>query len=252
MTEQYTPGHTTNAVDFMSKRTLESHGAFFIPDLRDGMSVLDCGFGPGTITCDIAEHIPGGRVVGIDTDESQVGVAAQNAETRGLENVEFRRASVYELPFPDGSFDAVFSHAVLEHLEEPATAITEFHRVLKPEGSLGVCSPDWGGFLIAPPSAQLTAAIDEYKNLQIANGGDVYVGRKLSRLLDDTGFEDTAMHARYEVYESLELIGEYLAIQLEDAGETAHASTLRRWTAGPNGMFAQAWVWCTARKSASA
>ena len=142
--------------------------------------------------------------------------------------------------------------ALHQQLALPQDRVTEFHRVLKPEGSLGVCSPDWGGFLIAPPSAQLTAAIDEYKNLQIANGGDVYVGRKLSRLLDDTGFEDTAMHARYEVYESLELIGEYLAIQLEDAGETAHASTLRRWTAGPNGMFAQAWVWCTARKSASA
>ena len=246
--ERYTPGHTSNAVDFMAKRSLKSHGSFFIPHLKDGMKVLDCGCGPGIITCDIADRIPNGRIVGIDVDESQVALANQNAEARSIRNVEFRLASVYDLPFPSGSFDAVFSHAVLEHLRDPIKAVEEFHRLLRPGGVLGVCSPDWGGFLFAPPSNQLAAAVDAYKDLQISNGGDVYIGRKFSRLLERIGFEDIAMQARYEVYESLEFIGEYLALQLEDSGESIHASTLREWSASSSGMFAQAWVSCIGRK----
>ena len=116
MQDRYTPGHTSNAVDFMSRRTLESHGAFFIPLLADGMSVLDCGSGPGTITCDIAERIPLGRVVGVDSDKSQVRLATGIARSRNLHNVEFRLASAYELPFQTESFDAVFSHALLGNL----------------------------------------------------------------------------------------------------------------------------------------
>lgn len=251
MQERYTPGHTSNAVDFMSRRTLQSHGAFFNPLLTDGISVLDCGSGPGTITCDIAKRIPNGRVVGVDNDATQVSLAAETARTRGLQNVEFRRASAYDLPFPEESFDAVFSHALFEHLGDPDRAISEFRRVLRPGGYVGLCSPDWGGFLLAPASAELSAAIDRYERLSIDNGGDPYVGRKLALLLEKGGFEAIAMQARYEVYESQLFIGEYLALQLDNAGETRHATTLLEWAGSPNGMFAQAWVSCTGRKPLS-
>ncbi len=251
MRERYTPGHTPNAVDFMSKRTLQSHGAFFIPLLTDGIAVLDCGSGPGTITRDIAQRIPRGRVIGVDSDSTQVGLAAETACARGLQNVEFRRASAYDLPFPKESFDAVFSHALFEHLGDPDRAISEFRRVLRPGGNVGLCSPDWGGFLLAPPSAELSAAIARYERLSIDNGGDPYVGRKLAHLLEKAGFEDVAMQARYEVYESRLFIGEYLALQLDNAGETRHATTLRNWAGSPNGMFAQAWVSCTGRRPMS-
>ena len=251
MQERYTPGHTPNAVDFMSRRTLQSHGAFFISLLTDGISVLDCGSGPGTITCDIAQRIPRGQVVGVDNDATQVSLAAETAFARGLHNVEFRQAGAYDLPFPDESFDAVFSHALFEHLGDPDRAITGFRRVLRPGGYVRLCSPDWGGFLLAPASAELSAAIDRYERLSIDNGGDPYVGRKLALLLEKAGFEDIAMQARYEVYESRLFIGEYLALQLDNAGEARHATTLRNWAGAPNGMFAQAWVSCTGRKPLS-
>ena len=251
MRERYTPGHTPNAVDFMSRRTLDSHGAFFIPLLTDGISVLDCGSGPGTITCDIAKRTPNGQVVGVDSDATQVSLAAETSRTRDLKNVEFRSASAYDLPFPDKSFDAVFSHALFEHLGDPGRAIAEFRRVLRPGGNVGLCSPDWGGFLLAPPSTELSAAIARYERLSIDNGGDPYVGRKLALLLEKGGFEAIAMQARFEVYESRSFIGEYLALQLDNAGATRHAATLLEWAGAPNGMFAQAWVSCTGRKPLS-
>ena len=126
MTEGYTPSHSKNAVDFMSKRTLESHGEFLIPHLRDGMTVLDVGCGPGTITCGIAESIVGGQVVGLDVDESQVRLAAEAAASRGTRNLEFRAGSAYDLPVPAESFELVFAHALLEHLKDSAVAIVDF------------------------------------------------------------------------------------------------------------------------------
>ncbi len=56
------------------------------------------------------------------------------------------------------------------------------------------------------------------------------------------------MAARYECYPSLAFIGEYLALQLERAGDGLSARTLRAWSRADDGMFAQCWVSCTARK----
>ena len=78
----------------------------------------------------------------------------------------FEIGSVYELPFPDGSFEVVFAHAIFEHLREPLSALTEFHRVLVSGGLVALCSPDWGGFLVSPATSQLDAALAYYQTLQ--------------------------------------------------------------------------------------
>src|SRR5437867_1715664 len=143
MGETYTLGYSDTALDFVSRRTLESHGAFFIPYLHPGMRVLDCGCRPGSITFGIAARVGHGSVIGVDMDESQVRLATANAAARAATNVSFRAASAYGLPFADSSFDAVFSHALLEHLSQPVKAMREFQRVLRPGGVTGVCAPDW-------------------------------------------------------------------------------------------------------------
>ena len=56
------------------------------------------------------------------------------------------------------------------------------------------------------------------------------------------------MSARYECYPTLGFIGEYLALQLEGAGDMASARTFREWARSNGGMFAQAWVSAVARK----
>jgi ubiquinone/menaquinone biosynthesis C-methylase UbiE len=246
--ESYTPGHSANATDFMAKRSLESHGSFFSPYLRSGLRVLDCGCGPGSITQGIAQRVSPAEVVGVDFGESQVARAKKDAAEHGIENVRFIVASCYNLPFKDASFDSVFSHALLEHLSEPKRALAEFHRVLRPDGHVGVCSPDWGGFVLAPHSSALTAAIDTYVALQSKNGGDVRVGRKLGVYLSESGFSSIQMNARYECYQSLAFIGEYLARQLEQAGCDGEAEALKVWSRSDGGMFAQAWISAVAKK----
>lgn len=249
-TERYTPGHSHNATDFMAQRTLQSHGRFFLPWLTPGCRVLDCGCGPGSITLGIAERVAPATVVGVDGGASQVERAAADAAAAGISNAQFQAADCRELPFLDASFDRVFSHALLEHLARPEQVIAELRRVLQPGGVIGVCSPDWGGFLLAPPSLELTQAVDAYKALQGANGGDVHVGRKLGQYLEGAGFAELQMSARYECYPSLTFIGEYLALQLDEAGDSGSAESFRAWSRKEGGLFAQCWVSCTAHKVA--
>ena len=89
MKEKYTPGHTKSSVGFMSQRSIETHGNFLLPFLIDGLSVLDCGCGPGSLTCDIAERTPNGKALGIDLEESQIKAAKDDANLRGIKNATF-------------------------------------------------------------------------------------------------------------------------------------------------------------------
>ncbi len=245
---EYTPGHSRNASDFMLTRTLASHGQFFSEFLAPGLTCLDCGCGPGSITQGIAERVNPGRVIGIDFGASQIARASEAASVLGLTNVSFQTADCHALPFDSASFDRVFSHALFEHLSEPVRAAKELHRVLRNDGMVGVCSPDWGGFIVAPPSLEINDAMESYRNLQRRNGGDVEAGRKLGAHLTAAGFEVLRMSARYECYESLEFIGEYLALQLDRSGAKEAAKAFRAWAGVPGGMFAQAWVSVVARK----
>jgi ubiquinone/menaquinone biosynthesis C-methylase UbiE len=259
--EVYTPGYTANASNFMAKRRADTHAAFFLPHLHSGDRVLDCGCGPGTITAGLADAVKPGQVTGIDLAESQIALANAYSAEHGIHNVEFATGSIYNLQFEANTFDAVFAHAVFEHLATPVKALQEVHRVLKADGMLGLCSPDWGGFLIAPIDPAVEAAISFYKILQEQNGGNVYVGRQLAVYAQEAGFVDRHLSAYYECYENPATIAEYLALRLEqttDEVALSHlpdgftvselADALRTWSKGPDCLFAQSWVTLTARK----
>lgn len=226
--------------------------------------MIDCGCGPGTITLGLASLVMPGTVTGVDTESSQVSTASENASLQKITNIKFLVGNVYELPCAKNSFDAAFSHAMLEHLQEPLKALRELFRVLKPGGILGVRSPDWGGFLVAPSNPELDEAISYYKRLQQHNGGDPYVGRKLKSLLRQSGFIEIKTSASYECYQNPTLIAEYLAMRIEGSETTDKAvekgwtnpeaieimsKALRDWSNHPDALFAQAWCEAIGRKA---
>lgn len=153
--EQYTMGYGPAATGIMAMRTAQTHAAFFLPKLKPGMSVLDCGCGPGTITIGFAEVVAPGQVVGTEIEESQVALARENASQRNIANARFEVADIYALPFESASFDAVFVSAVLSNLREPVRGLREAHRVLKPGGVIGIKEFDHGGDIFYPLEAAL-------------------------------------------------------------------------------------------------
>jgi SAM-dependent methyltransferase len=213
------------------------------------MSLLDCGCGPGTITVGLAEAVAPGEVRGVDVFDDQFALGRKRAIERGLD-ICFHRASVYQLPFEDGRFDAVFAHALLEHLRDPVGALREMARVLRPRGLMGVCSPDWGGFIVSPHSPPLDEALADYVALKRVNGGDPLAGRHLGEWILAAGMSDLRLGASYEVYEDPALIANFLAEQLDATGRSTAAHTMRSWTSEPAAMFAQAWVFALGRSPA--
>lgn len=73
-------------------------------------------------------------------------------------------------------------------------------------------------------------------------------GHKLGLYMKRTDFDDIRMQARYENYTPLNVIGDFLAVNHEEAGDTASTAAWRAWAREPNGMFAQAWVSCVGKK----
>jgi ubiquinone/menaquinone biosynthesis C-methylase UbiE len=209
--DKYELGYSQPVLNFLGSRTAESHAAFFLPRLQAGWRLLDAGCGPGTITLGLARAVQPEQVVGIDVEDGQFATSREQAEGERLP-IEFRKASVYELPFPDGSFDAVFSHALFTHLGDPGVALRELRRVLRPGGLIGVRASDMGGILVDAESEAPARALSAYLAKPREDTKDPYVGRKLGRLLRHAGFTVLSQTASYEVItEAVRKIGPALA-----------------------------------------
>jgi SAM-dependent methyltransferase len=243
--EYYTPGHTTNAFSFMAARGLESHGFFLLPLLQSGLDVLDAGCGPATISADIADAVFPGKVTALDVSTSELDHGRRLAEGREIVNLEFKAGSAYEIPFPDGSFNVVFSLDVIEHLSKPLAALREFHRVTRPGGFVALSSPDWDSLEISPLPMAVGRAINAYRDLEERNGGNSRAGFHLSKWLIEAGFAPLSHGDWTEEYEEPNEIAEYLALQLENAGLFHHATALRNWACSPGARFRQSWKYAT-------
>jgi SAM-dependent methyltransferase len=107
-------------------------------ELRDGLSVLDCGCGMGFYLLALS-RLRRLDLVGIDTDPIRLEQARRAAPAARLE-----RADVARLPFDDRCFDRVLMTEVLEHVDDDLGALREVRRVLRPGGILAVSVPNAG------------------------------------------------------------------------------------------------------------
>src|SRR5512138_989594 len=153
--EEYLHGYSPEHRAFLSSRTAIREAAFFLPFLKPGMRLLDCGCGMGALTTSLSEWLAPGEVIGIDREPSQLEAARAWAAEKGVSNVRFEIGNIYEIPYPDSSFDAAFAFTVLEHVREPLRAMREMRRILKPGGVVGIQDPDYGAQLQTPSTPGL-------------------------------------------------------------------------------------------------
>lgn len=165
--------------------------AFLTPQLRTGMQLIDCGCGPGSISVDLARTVAPGGVIGIDLREDAVAHGRALARERGIPNVVFQAASVYRLPYADGSFDAAFACAVLQHLAAPLAALKEIRRVLKPGGVIGIADGS-STITFRYPTNPLLELWDKLRGLEREfNTGRPPEALQLRALLREAGFART-------------------------------------------------------------
>lgn len=105
--------------------------------LEPGMMVLEVGPGSGTYTIGAARRVGDqGKIVTVDIEAKMIERVRRKAQEEGVTNIEARVVDVYELPFDDKGFDAVYMIAVIGEIPDLDRAMGEFHRVLKPDGKL--------------------------------------------------------------------------------------------------------------------
>ena len=168
-------------------------------ELRDGAEILDIGAGTGGITRRVASQVPHCRVLGVEPSPELVNAARERAI--GIDNLTFAVGDAYALSFDESKFDAVIFHTVLCHVSEPARALAEAFRVLRPGGQLVVCDADF---------AKLSMALDDADPVQACAVGfyrrfvtDPWFAGKLRGLARAAGYEIE----RFDVDNRLDLDG---------------------------------------------
>ncbi len=188
--ERYSHGHHESVLRSHRWRTAENSAAFLLAHLAPDATILDLGCGPGTITVDLAERVPGGRVLGVDREPAVLEQARALARERDARNVDFAVGDVYDLDLARGTFDVVFVHQVLQHLREPVRALRALRAVLAPGGLLAVRESDYGAFTWYPPDPRLEAWMSVYHQLTARNGASADAGRELPAWVRAAGFVD--------------------------------------------------------------
>ncbi len=239
----YTHGHHESVLRSHRWRTVENSAAYLLPHLAPGMSLLDIGCGPGTITADLAARVAPGRVTALEVSADVLRLAEAEVAARGQRNVDFAVGDAHALDFPDGTFDVVHAHQVLQHVADPVRALREMRRVTRPGGTVAARDGDYSAFAWYPQTPELDEWLALYQRGARANGGEPDAGRRLLSWALAAGFTDVTPGASTWCFATPEdrqwwggmwadrIAESALARQLLASG-TAKESDLRRVAAG--------------------
>ena len=159
-----------------------------------GMACLDVGCGGGDVAFDLARMVlPGGHVVGTDIDDAKLEIARAEAESQHLQNVAFLHADALR-EMPDETFDLVHARFLLSHLTDPAAAVANMKKALRPVGTIVLEDVDFTGYFVHPPHAAFDRYLELYTLAAQRNGADPTLGRHLPELARDAGFDDIRMN----------------------------------------------------------
>ena len=254
--DRYTHGHHESVLRSHSWRTATNSAAYLLAHLRAGQRLLDVGCGPGTLTVDLAARVAPGAVVGVDNAAAVLEVARATVTRAAATNVTVQHADVYALPFPDGTFDVVHAHQVLQHLADPVAALVEMRRVCRPSGLVAARDSDYPAMAWYPADPALDRWLEVYVAVARGNGAEPAAGRHLLAWARAAGFSDVTPSASAWCFATpaerdwwggawadrmteSSVAEQAVAAGRAGAAELAHiAAAWRRWAADPDGWYA--------------
>jgi len=161
--------------------------------LSPGEVVLDLGSGGGIDVLLSARRVsPGGKAYGLDMTEEMLELAEKNKAEAGVENVEFLKGHIEEIPLPEDHVDVVISNCVINLSTDKPRVISEAHRVLKPGGRFAVSDMVFLGDKSKLPD-ELVKSMEAWSGcVSGALQRDEYEG-----LLREAGFEDVSVEVTH-------------------------------------------------------
>jgi arsenite methyltransferase len=165
-----------------------------VADLHEGETVLDLGSGAGADVLISARRVgPSGKAIGLDMTDEMLSLARTNAAEAGVENVEFVKGYIEEMPLPDASVDVVISNCVINLSGDKSRVLAEAARVLRPGGRFAVSD------VIADPD------MDEATKADMAAWTGCVAGAltrdEFERTLADAGFTSIDINETHRVHQ---------------------------------------------------
>ena len=172
-----------------------------LAELKTGERVLDLGSGGGIDVLLSAKRVgPSGKAYGLDMTDEMLALARENQRKAGIENVEFLRGEMEDIPLPDNSVDVVISNCVINLSADKDRVLREAFRVLKPGGRFAVSDIVVRG--------EIPREIRRSVELWVGCMGGALEEREYLAKLATAGFETVTVEATrvYRVDEARELL----------------------------------------------
>ena len=135
----YGAGETEGLPEAAKAASLGCGNPTALAELKPGEHVLDLGSGGGIDVLLSARRVgPGGKAYGLDMTDDMLALARENQRKAGLENVEFLKGEIENIPLPENSVDVVISNCVINLSADKDRVLREAFRVLRPGGRFAV------------------------------------------------------------------------------------------------------------------
>src|ERR671916_919525 len=170
--------------------------------LSPGEVVLDLGSGGGIDVLLSARRVsPGGKAFGVDMTDEMLELARKNQAEAGLENAEFLKGHIEDVPLPDEHVDVVISNCVINLSTDKPKVISEAYRVLRPGGRFAVSDVVFLG-----PKAELPDEVLETVGLWTGCVVGALEKEEYEALLEQAGFEEVSVEVQ-NVYDPVAIDG---------------------------------------------